>query len=31
MSDQLVAAILGRAKLSPKEIQNLKNLIKKLS
>ena len=31
MPDQLVAAVLGREKLSPKEIQNLKNLIKKLS
>ena len=31
MPDQLVAAILGRAKLSPKKIQNLKNLVKKLS
>jgi predicted transcriptional regulator len=31
MSDQLVAAILGRKKLTPKEVQNLKNLIKKLS
>ena len=31
MSDQLVAAILGRKKLSAKEIQNLKNLVKKLS
>jgi len=31
MSDQLVAAILGRKKLSVKEIQKLKSLIKKLS
>ena len=31
MPDQLVAAILGRKKLSSKEIQKLKNLIKKLS
>ena len=31
MSDQLVAAILGRKKLSQKEIQKIKNLIKKLS
>jgi len=31
MPDQLVAAILGRNKLSAKELQNLKNLIKKLS
>ena len=31
MSDQLVAAILGRYKLSAKEIQKLKNLIKNLS
>ena len=31
MSDQLVAAILGRKKLSAKEIQKLKTLIKKLS
>jgi len=31
MPDQLVAAVLGRQKLSPKEIQNLKNIIKKLS
>jgi len=31
MSDQLVAAILGSRKLSPKEIQKLKGIIKKLS
>ena len=31
MSDQLVAAILGRKKLSAKEIQKLKSIIKKLS
>ena len=31
MSDQLVAAILGRKKLSQKEIQKLKSIIKKFS
>jgi len=31
MSDQLVAAVLDRKKLSQKEIQRLKSLIKKLS
>jgi len=31
MPDQLVAAVLASQKLSPEEIQNLKNIIKKLS